>query len=76
MSNYNEIRALESMLFSEASAGFTDDLSALADGLVMHYGFNLTSEQIDWIVNGVLAEIEELQEDALEYLLYPEVTIH
>ena len=76
MSNYNEIRALEAMLFSEASAGFTDDLSALADGLVMHYGFNLTSEQIDWIVNGILAEIEELANEAWLDLLYPEVTIH
>lgn len=76
MSNYNEIRALEAMLFSEASVGMTDDLSALADGLVKHFGFDLNSEQIDWIVTGVLAQIEELTNEAWVDLLYPEVTIH
>lgn len=58
MSNYHEIRALETILFSEAAAGYNQDLSLLAYALVAHYNFDLNGEQIDWIVNGVLAELQ------------------
>ena len=56
MSNYQDVRNLESMLFSEAVSGYTQDLEALAIGLVEHYHFNLNYEQIEWVVQGVIAE--------------------
>jgi hypothetical protein len=76
MSNYNEIRALEAILYSEASAGYLHDLSLLAHALVAHYEFDLNNEQIDWIVNGVEAELDSDRDDAWVELLDPEVTIH
>ena len=59
MSNYHEIRALETILFSEAAAGFTQDLSLLAHALVAHHEWDINSEQIDWIVQGVMAELQD-----------------
>ena len=56
MSNYQDVRNLASMLFSEAQEGYTQDLEALAIGLVEYYNFNLNYDQIEWIVQGVIAE--------------------
>jgi hypothetical protein len=56
MSNYQDVRNLASMLFSEAQEGYTHDLEALAIGLVEHYNFDLNYDQIEWIVQGVIAE--------------------
>jgi ethanolamine utilization protein EutQ (cupin superfamily) len=72
MSNYNEIRALEAILFSESEVD-QKDLSLLAYALVAHYEWTLSYDQIDWIVEGVIAERAE---EAWLDLLDPSVTIH
>jgi hypothetical protein len=56
MSNYNEIRALESILFSESDVGY-QDLDLLAHALVAHYEWDLSKSQIEWIVEGVMAQL-------------------
>jgi hypothetical protein len=66
MSNYQDIRNLESMLFSEAVVGNVDDLTELAVGLARHFEFNVNYEQIEWIVEGVKAQADDYWNDALD----------
>ena len=54
--SYNEIRTLEAILYSEAIADFPHDLHLLAHALVAHYEWDLSCSQIEWIVEGVMAE--------------------
>jgi hypothetical protein len=65
MSNYQEVRALQDILFSEAVDGY-EDLSLLAYRLVMHFEFDLTCEQIEWIVEGVMAQRDDYWNEALD----------
>jgi hypothetical protein len=65
MSNYNEVRILQDILFTEAVAGY-EDLSLIAYRLVMHFEFDLNCEQIEWIVEGVMVQRDEYWNEAMD----------
>ena len=64
MSTYQQIRALESILYSESDVGF-QDLDLLARALVAHYEWNINNEQIEWVVQGVLEHLTGCDNEAL-----------
>jgi hypothetical protein len=65
MSNYNEVRILQDILFSEAVAGY-EDISLLAYRLVLNLEFDLNCEQIEWIVEGVMAQRDDYWNEAMD----------